>query len=247
MLAGDEAAALEAAVFASLGGGNAAPPEPRLLVEQAALAAASSPHAPQLKTLGIVCRHVRDAPTSATYRRLRLEKAAVQALWRCGPTRAVLEAVGWAEEDDGGARVLRLTGDADGALSRVAAAALEDRPAPVAPPAEAPRPRRRARDVCAECGRPVGVYSLPPGGGFFRRARAPSEGVVCTVCEDYVICGACHNAGLFSHDAAHVFAALGYGPDDDWDRRGHHPHRGARRPHPSPYSDGIHGRRGPWG
>mmetsp|Transcript_30239 Transcript_30239/g.97502 ORF Transcript_30239/g.97502 Transcript_30239/m.97502 type:complete len:230 (-) Transcript_30239:259-948(-) len=221
------AAALQAALRGAAAAEAVVPP--RVRVEQAALAAKSGD---EVKALRVILRNVRDWPSIARYRRLKLSNAAVDRLWKTA-ARQVLEATGWVERGE----VVELE-TVDTELATLALEILEAEDEPQRP------------DVCQLCGRPVAPYGVPPGGTFFRRARAPWEGVVCLSCPDFLICGNCYNRGTVDHDPDHVLAPLGYeegrGMLSKWG-----PHRGGggappRRKAPSPH-DTLHGRRGPWG
>mmetsp|Transcript_20121 Transcript_20121/g.62226 ORF Transcript_20121/g.62226 Transcript_20121/m.62226 type:complete len:224 (+) Transcript_20121:25-696(+) len=222
----DEALAL--ALRASLGQ-DGVDSSRRVLVEQAAVAFAARKKTEDekvVKALTTVLENVREYASDARYRRLRLSNRGVQRVWRCPAARCLLEAIGWSERGDVAAV---LEGDGDGRLSSLAFEILTE---------EVQQPT-----VCQVCGRQVAKYPMPPRGSFFRRARAPWEGVVCPLCPDFLLCGHCFNHGQ-GHD--HALAPLGYeeGPPvlSRLGAGGHAP----RRPPPS-HRDSIHGRRGPWG
>ncbi|KAJ8601745.1 hypothetical protein CTAYLR_006768 [Chrysophaeum taylorii] len=225
-------AALDAALANSLTG-RAIPPA-ETLVEQAALAASAQPEE-AIATLRTVLRNFCDEPANPKYRRLRLEKPIVARLWESEVCRAVLESVGWGEtRDTNGDRVLALGGDPS--LSETALRILE------------PPSARSPSGTCAVCYRAVSQYYPPPRGAFFRRARSPNEGVVCTTCPPgaYTLCGRCYNHGDFgSHDASHTFAPMGWEEASAMGFRRRQ--AGARPSDPDLTLDALHGRRGPWG
>uniref|UniRef100_A0A7S3NEP6 MYND-type domain-containing protein n=1 Tax=Aureoumbra lagunensis TaxID=44058 RepID=A0A7S3NEP6_9STRA len=189
-----------------------------------------------LATLRTVLMNVHDK-TDAKYRRIKLEK--VRHFWyKCEACRSLLQAVGWEQDDE---FITCVDDERATILSGIALRYLSDEHK-----AEN-EPKPNTTSSCAVCSRRVSQYHPPPRGGFFRRARANWEGVVCTTCAgNYTLCGGCYNIGQFgSHDPTHTYGALGW-----WDA-GSVPFRplggGApHRPRPSP-SHGIHGRRGPWG
>ena len=203
-------------------------------VEQAALRALASAKE-VLKPLKTILLNARDWPSIARYKRLRLENPGVAKIWACPAARELLEATGW--EDHG--QVAELDRPDAPTLAALALEVLESQDT-----AESQRP-----NICRICSRSVGIYGLPPRTTFFRRARSPNEGVVCTVCKDYIVCGDCFNKGKVTHNPDHVLQPLGYEEGPGMLSRmggyggGHAP---PRRTPPS-HRDPKHGRRGPWG
>jgi len=203
-------------------------------VEQAALAYVACRRKDDVsKLLLAILENVCEFPRETKFRKLRLSNKSVARVWSQAAARTLLESVGWRDSENGFAE---LNDNEDGTLSCLANDTLHK------------EEQKETQKYCRVCNRAVAAYPLPPGGSFFRRARAPWEAVVCTICSDYVVCGQCFNDGL-QHDPDHALAPMGYEQgrpmmsNVGFGGRGHAP---PRRSPPS-YRDPSHGRRGPWG